>query len=180
MAAHPKQVIMTVEKYYDLPDRDDVVLELHWGRPVELSRPKCWQVKLQQHIAKLLETRSRPDWSVVIGLPFRALSQFDLRTADVGVIAKSRWDAVGEGDLFGSPEIMIEIVTPSNRRGEIADRMALFLATGTQQFCEIDDTRRIVTVTGLDNQNLVYRSVDEVPFPLLGASIKVSEIWEED
>jgi Uma2 family endonuclease len=178
MAAHPEPLLMTVEEYYDLPERDDVILELHWGSLVELSRPKAWHVKLQKHIATLLESRSSPDWSVVIELPFRALPQYDLRAVDVGVVAKSRWDAVGEGDLFGSPEIVIEILSPSNRGKEIAGRIALFLSTGTQQFCMVDRTRRTVTVTGLDSKTLVYKMGDEVPYPLLGTSIAVSEIWE--
>jgi Uma2 family endonuclease len=176
MAAHPKPWLMTVEEYYDLPERDDVIVELHWGSLVELSRPKYWHVKLQKHIARLLEARSGPEWSVVVELPFRALPQYDIRAVDVGVVAKSREDAIGEGDLFGSPEIVIEILSPSNRRKEIAAKMALFLSTGTQQFSVVDRSRRTVSVTGLDSKTLVYKMGDEVPFPLLGASIKVSDI----
>lgn len=179
MAAHPKPLLMTVEEYYDLPERDDVVLELHWGRVVELSTPKAWHVDLQDHIANLLKEPCRPDWKVLVEMPFRAIPQYDLRAVDVGVAAKKRWDAVGRGDLIGSPEIVIEILSPSNRRGEMAGRMALCLSTGTQQFCVIDDTRRTVTVAGSDSKTLVYKNADEVPFPLLGTSIKVSEIWAD-
>jgi Uma2 family endonuclease len=179
MAANPKPMFMTVEEYYDLPERDDVIVELHWGRIVELSRPKPWHIKLQEHIAALLRERRGPNWDVIIELPFRSLPQYELRAVDVGVIAKSRWDAVGEGELFGSPEIVIEILSPSNRRREIADKMILFLSTGTKQFCVIDRNRRTVSVTGPDAKTFVYKIGDEVPFPLLGASIKVSEIWED-
>jgi Uma2 family endonuclease len=178
MAAHPKPFLMTVEEYYDLPDRDDVILELHWGRLVELARPKPWHIKMQKRVAALLEKQSGPEWSVVTELPFRAIPRYDLRAVDVGVIATARWDAVNEGDLFGSPEIVIEILSPSNRRKEIMDKMALCLSTGTQQFCVIERNRRTVTVAGADDQTLVYRIGDEMPFPLLGTSIRVSEIWE--
>jgi len=170
---------MTVEDYYRLPKRDDVIVELHLGSLVELSRPKAWHIKLQKHIAALLEQRSGPAWSVVIELAFRAVPQYDLRAVDVGVVATERWDAVGEGDLFGSPEIVIEILSASNRRKEIADKMALFLSTGTQQFCVIDRTHKTISVTGLENKTRVYKMNDEVPFKLLGTSLKVSEILKD-
>jgi Uma2 family endonuclease len=179
MADHPEPLLMTVEEYYQLPERDDVILELHWGSLVELARPRAWHVDLQDCIAQLLRARCGLDWRVRVELPFRALPQYELRAVDVGVVAKSRWDVVRDGYLFGSPEIVVEILSPSNRPGKIAERMALFLSTGTQQFCLVDWSRRSVSVTGLDNKTLVYKTGDEIPFPLLGACIKVSEIFAE-
>jgi Uma2 family endonuclease len=177
MAAYPEPLLMTVEEFDNLPGRDDVILELHWGRLVELSKPKPWHIKLQLHIAELLKGRSGPNWAIVPELPFRALPQYDLRAVDVGVIAKRRWDAADENDLSGSPEIVIEVLSPSNRRGEITERAALFLSTGTQQFCVVDDTRKIVRVTGLDSKTTTYGVGQEVPFPLLGTSLAIDEIF---
>jgi Uma2 family endonuclease len=178
MAARPKPFLMTVEEYYDVPNRDDVILELHWGRLVEWARPKTWHIDLQDRVAELFKQRSGPEWKVRVEMPFRAVPQYDVRAVDVGVVTRSRWSAVGEGYLFGSPEVVVEILSPSNRRTEITDKMALCLSTGTRQFCVIDRNRRTITVTGVDSQPLVYRVGDEVPFPLLGTSIRVSEIWE--
>jgi Uma2 family endonuclease len=92
-------------------------------------------------------------------------------------VSKEREDAIGRGDLIGSPEIVIEILSPSNRPHEMTDRAELFLDTGTKQFCEVDDTHRTVTVRQLGQTPLLYRAGDEVSFPLLGTSIKISEIW---
>src|ERR1700722_13273686 len=125
MAAFPEPLLVTVEEYYDLPRRDDVILELHWGRLVELSRPKPWHMKLQLRIAELLKVRSGPDWTVVIELPFRALPQYALRAVAVGVIARNRWETAGENDISGSPEIVFEVLSPSNRRGEMTERASL-------------------------------------------------------
>ena len=179
MAAHPLPSLMTAEEFYELPERDDVKLELHWGQLVELAQPKYWHVKLQRHLAKLLEARAGSDWSVVIEMPFRALPQYEVRAADIGVVSRTREDAVGNGDLSGSPEIVVEILSPSNRRKDISERMALFLSTGTKQFCVVDRERRTVSVTGNDNRTQVYQGDDEVPFPLLRARLRVSEIWAE-
>ena len=179
MAAHPKPLLITVEEYCNLPEREDVVLELHWGRVVELSRPKTWHIDLQDRIADLLKARCGPNWRVRVEMSFRAVLQYDVRAVDVGVASKSRWDAARKGYLSGSPEIVIEILSPSNRRKEIADKMILFLSTGTRQFCAIDPNRQTVSVTGTDSKTLIYKMGDEVPFPLLGTSLKVSEIFSD-
>jgi Uma2 family endonuclease len=176
MAAYP-ELLMTVEEFDTLPGRDDVILELQWGRLVELSKPKPWHIKLQLRIAELLKERSGPNWAVVSELPFRAVPQYDLRTVDVGVIAKSRWDAADKNDVPGSPEIVIGVLSPSNRSGEIAERAALFLSTGTQQFCVVDEPRKIVRVTGHDSKTVAYSAGQEVPFPLLGTSLAVDLIF---
>jgi Uma2 family endonuclease len=177
MAAHPNPWLMTVEEFYELPEREDVMLELHWGQLVELGRPKYWHVKMQMRIAALLAQRCGPDWSAIVELPFRAVPQNDVRAADVGVVSKRREDEIGDGDLFGSPEIVIEILSPSNRRKEIEEKMRLCLSTGAQQFCVVDHSKRTVTITTSDGARAVYRGDDEIPFLLLGASIRVSEIW---
>ena len=166
---------MTVEEYYDVARREDVIEELHWGRLVELPFPKAWHIKLRQRFYDLLRERSGPNWEVIVELPFRAVPQFDLRGVNVGVVAKTRWDAALDQDyLHGSPEIVIDIL-PLN--DDITERAALFLATGTQQFCVVDRTRKIVRVTGLDSKTTAYGAGQEVPFPLLGASLKGDEIF---
>ena len=168
---------MTAEDYFEVPERDGFYLELHLGHLVEVGRPKPWHVNMQHLIARLLEQRSGPDWVVRVELPFRAVAQYDVRAVDIGVVSAARWNAVGENDLFGSPEIVVEFLSPSNRRKQMAEEMALFLSTGTRQFCVVDRTRRTLAVTSADGRQLIYRNDDEVPFPLLGISIKVSEIF---
>jgi hypothetical protein len=137
---------MTVEGYDHLPKRDDVI-----------------------DLALLLEERSGPAWSVVIELPFRTVPQYDLRGVEVGVVATEQWDAFGEGGLFGSPEIVIEVLAPSNRRKDIVDKMAL----------SVDRTRKTISMTDLENKTRVYKMNGEVPFAVLGTSLKVSEILKD-
>jgi Uma2 family endonuclease len=177
MAAHIQPILMTVEEYDALPERDDVIVELHWGHLVEVALPQSWHVDLQDRIAELLKQQSGPDWKIRVEMPFRAVAQFDVRAADVGVVAKSRWDAITKGYLQGSPEIVIEILSPSNRAKQMDERLKLCLGTGADQFVLVDFVHRMVKVTSADGKTNVYRGDDEIPFPVLGTSIRVSEIW---
>lgn len=97
--------LITVERFYDLPSREDVIEELHWGCVVELPCPKIWQIKVRQRMADLLQSCAGPDWDVLQNMPFRAVKQFDLRRVSVGVVARSHVENIGHGDLFGPPEI---------------------------------------------------------------------------
>ena len=41
MASAANPLLMTVEEYRQLPDKPDVIQELHWGHVVTLSRPQA-------------------------------------------------------------------------------------------------------------------------------------------
>jgi len=179
VAADPQTKLVTVEEYYRLPRRDDVIVELHLGSLVELSRPQAWHIDMQNRIVELLKARSGAVWKVRASLPFRAVPEYDRRAVDVGVVAAERWEAAGDGDLFGAPEVVVEILPSGTRRKELEPKMALLLSSGTQQYCAVDRTRKTVSVTGLADKTQVYKMKDEVPFPLLGTSLKVSEILND-
>jgi len=53
MAALPEPILKTVEQYRQLPEREDVIQELHWGQVVALSRPKMKHAKLQSLLVRL-------------------------------------------------------------------------------------------------------------------------------
>ena len=58
MAALGEPLLMMVEEFDLLPERQDVLQELHWGCLVNLSRPKGWHTKLQMKLADLLRPLS--------------------------------------------------------------------------------------------------------------------------
>ena len=134
MASAANPLLMTVEEYRQLPDKPDVIQELHWGHVLTLSRPKPLHIKLQSRITRLLCPIAEHLGYVESELPFRALPDYDLRAADVAFVTRERWDAVSEDHLAGSPELVIEISSPSNIRAEIPAMAALCLATGTGEF----------------------------------------------
>ena len=112
-------------------------------------------------------------------LPFRAVSEYDMRAADVAFVTKSRWDEVNDGYLFGAPELVIEIVSPSNNKTQIREYAALCLLNGCQEFWLIDHKSKSVTLTQRDGHSTVYSAGTAIPLSAIGSEeLAVDSIFE--
>ncbi len=111
--------------------------------------------------------------------PYRPLAEFEFRAADVAVISHSRAAAVDENDnLRGAPELVIEIKSPSSRRGKLTELAALCLSNGALEFWVVDLDRKSVTVTDRNGLTTVYSPGQSVPLAAFGAdSLPVDEIF---
>jgi Uma2 family endonuclease len=49
-------------------------------------------------------------------------------------VSKARWDEVNDGYLPGAPELVVEIISPSNTTTQIREYAALCLLNGCQEF----------------------------------------------
>ena len=174
-------LLTTVDEYRQLPRRGDVVQELHWGRVVTLTRPKMKHSKVQYRLVELLRPVAAGRGIVAAELPFRALPEYDLRGADVACVSRARWDATGDDDnLSGSPELVIEVLSPSNTKQEMREKMALCLATGCEEFWVVDATRKTVSVALRGGESGLYRMGDSVRLQAFDGEIAVAEIFSRN
>ena len=170
---------MTVAQYRQLPNRDDAIQELHWGQVVTLTRPKMRHAKIQSRLVRLLRPKAEHLGVVESEVAFRALPEYDLRGADVAFVSQQRWDATPDDDnLHGSPEIVIEVLSPSNTKAEIREKAALYLSTGARDFWIVDPKRRTVTVTRGEGDAGVLSSGDRLPLSMFGGDLEVARIFE--
>jgi Uma2 family endonuclease len=110
---------------------------------------------------------------------FRALPEYDLRGADVAFVAQQRWDATPDDDnLHGSPELVIEVLSPSNTRAEIHEKAVLCLSTGCHEFWVVDPRRRNVSVTRQGCEAVVYGIGDRIPLRSFDSDLGVTEIFD--
>ena len=177
MAALGEPLLMTVKQFQALPERRAALEELHWGSPVTLSRPKPWHVKLQIRIADLLRPLLTEAGYVITELPFRAVPEYDLRAADDAFIARERWDCVGDKDLSGAPELVVEVLSPFNTKPQLREYMALCLVNGCQEFWAVDRSSETVTVTGKEGRSVVYARNEEIPLHIGRGAVSVNEIF---
>ena len=170
--------LMTVAQYRQLPDRQDVIQELHWGMVVNLTRPEMRHAKLQSHLTRLLRpfAEQMAWWKLRLrSVPFPSTNCVARMLA---FVSKERWDATDDDDnLHGSPELVIEILSPSNTKAEIHEKAVLCLSTGAREFWVLDAKRKTISVTPRDGDSVVYRIGDRIPLALFGGYFEVSEVF---
>src|SRR5206468_13009733 len=132
---------------------------------------------LQRHLRKLLEPVAEPlGFLVDTEYPYRPLPENEVWGADVACVKYAR-HIVESKWLTGSPELVIEVKSPSNTKAELADKAMTTLAgEGAVEFWIVDAKSRTVTVH-TRNGMAVYRAEMAVPIGLFGKSIHVDVIF---
>jgi Uma2 family endonuclease len=112
----------------------------------------------------------------------RPLPEYEVWSPDVGLTTRERWNATRNDDwLAGSPELAIEVLSPSNTKREMEDRRATLFAGGCQQFWTVDARSRTVTVSTPDGAHQTYTAADSIPLePYATVPFPVAEIFDAE
>jgi Uma2 family endonuclease len=172
--------LMTVEEFLKLPEDDGPVYhELRNGELVSVTRPKLKHHLIQSRLRDILKPLAPAGSFVEYEVAFRALPEYELRVADVAYISRERFEQTDPNDYFhGAPDLVIEVLSPSNTASELYDKEKLCLENGAREFWVADSDRRQVKVTTPDGHTVTWQSGQEIPLSLLGnAKISVDAIF---
>lgn len=163
--------LMTVAEFINLPEpRNGYKQELRAGEVVEFPPPVLKHVVVQNTVMLFLHAAKPSGSYVSMEIPFRALPEHETRAADVAWISAERWKYTNfKGYLFGAPDLVVEVLSPSNTRSEMQERETLCLANGTLEFWVIDADRRQVSVTRKGDSPQLYIAGEQIPLTLLNA-----------
>ena len=151
-------------------------LELHNGEVVKVGSPKHQHWKIQRRIAALLTAILGDQGEAGTEFPFCPRPEFEMRIADVAWLSAGRFAAIPSDDnLQGSPEMVVEVLSPSNRAAELLEKKHLCFSAGCEQFWIVDAKRAIIEVTLGDSTVHVYKSGDRIPVG--SSSLAVHEIF---
>jgi Uma2 family endonuclease len=176
MAALPQ--LISVEQFRQLPE-GELQYELHHGELVAMTRPKHRHVNLQLRLSRLLEPRLRSFGEVASEVPYRPFPEFDLRVADLAAVSRARWEAVDPDDnLYGTPELVIEVKSPSNTERQLRELVSICLNKDTLEVWIVDTGRKTVTVVRRDGAPVVFISGDSLSLAAFGGGeVPVNEIF---
>lgn len=169
---------MTVADFERLPEPrgSSVSRELHHGELIEVTRPKSLHFSLQRRLRILLEPRM-PDHIVDIEIAFRPLPDHEVWAADVAAISQARWNGIpADGWLSGAPELVIEVLSPSNTASEMLDKENICLSNGALEFWLVDPSRKVVRVSRSNGATQIYADGASIPL-LSGDSLPVDLIF---
>lgn len=172
--------LMTVEEFRKLPeDNGPVYHELRHGEVSAVTRPKLRHALMQRSLRRLIEALAEPGSLVDTEVAYRALPEYELRAADVACVSAERFAVADQDDnIQGAPDLVIEVLSPSNTAAEIYDKEKLCLKNGAKEFWVVDPDRVQVKVSTPDGRTMTWHSGQEIPLPLFqGARIAVNDIF---
>jgi Uma2 family endonuclease len=169
--------LLTVEEFLRLPDPPEGHYELHHGEVVALPPRKSGHQKIQDRLQMLLKRMLGEDYVVRMEMAFRPMLEHEVWVADVGCVSVGRDDATAADDyLMGAPELVIEVLSPSNTVDEINDKMHICMSNGCDSFWIVDPKRRVVSV--MHGAVTTHYGIDAtIVISSLDVEVKVGEIF---
>jgi Uma2 family endonuclease len=169
---------ITVDEYERIPDPPGGRYELHHGEVVFVTFPIRQHKDLQYRLRIILESLPRAEgYRIDTEFPYRPLAENEVWGADVACVSRTRYDAVDKW-LEGSPELVIEVRSPSNTKSEMHDKAMTTLAgAGAVEFWIVDAASRTVLVHSKATGIHVYSGDDAVPLSMFDAQIALSELF---
>jgi Uma2 family endonuclease len=96
---------------------------------------------------------------------------------DVSFVAKDR-SQHSDGYYLGPPDLAVEVLSPSDRRGKVERKLSLWLELGTRSVWLVNPRRRTVEVISSTGERRMLHETDElVDDTIPGFRVTVSEIF---
>lgn len=152
MKAMTWEDILEDRSLQDLPYK----IETNRHNQIIMSPASAWHGNYEYEIGKLLGTLL-PEGKIINEAPVRTSE--GVRVADVGWMTRERWLPQKRSTaLVLAPEICVEILSPSNTRAEMLNKMTLYYAKGAQEVWLCDEAGNMEFFTALSAPEPVTKS----------------------
>jgi Uma2 family endonuclease len=169
---------MTFAEFQQLPNPPEGFrLELRHGELFQLPPPKFEHSRVQWQLRRLLERAAGDAAIVTTEFGFRPTPENEYLITDVAFASTKRWNSTDPNGYFsGAPEIVIEVLSPSNTAIEMLDERNTCLENGSREFWIVDTDHRQVEVSTPDGHTITYKSGQEIPL-FFGGRLAVDSIF---
>lgn len=173
--------LVTVEEFLAMPEPvSGARPELHYGEIAPMTFPKLKHGSMSRRLLFLLNARLEQFGYVDKELAFRALPEYDFRAADVAFVSNSRYENSDPYQhLIGAPELVVEVLSPSNTAAEILEREQLCLENGSLEFWVVNMEKQTIHVASRTFASKLYRRGDRISLAAFGGGeLSVDEVFE--
>ena len=117
---------------------------------------------------------------VAVEFGYRPSPEHQYWVSDFAVTSHARYEGLpADGVLPGAPELVVEVLSPSNTAFEIRDKRKLCLENGSVQFWVADADQCEMEVWTPDGRSVTYRAGQQIPlFFAPGSFVSVDAIFE--
>lgn len=127
MASTPAK-LLTFQEYEQIPNPPGGRYELYHGELVNIAFPEHRHQRAQRQIRRLLEN-AVGDGGIVEAKAYRPVPEYECWSADVAYLTNERWNNIDRW-LAGAPDLVVEVLSPSNTATEILDKKKPACKTG--------------------------------------------------
>jgi Uma2 family endonuclease len=172
--------LMTAEEFANMPD-DGVRHELIKGELLTMSVPNFLHGAVTANLLALLHIYVKAkNLGVVLGE-----SGFHLESGpdtvlgpDVSFVTRDRIGTISDSFYPGAPDLAVEVLSPSDRKGKVERKTALWLELGARSVWNVNPRKRTVEVVHADGNRWLFHESDElVDDTVPGFRVAVSEIF---
>lgn len=189
MSTASPQRLMTIEEFHALPPVEGVVRDLVrgvvWERP--MTRRNRWHSQVESQIVHILKTwrESQPEprgqvFSGEIGCDLPIVNSSV--GIDVAYFSAEMLAAQPDGAkyLVGTPDLAVEILSPSDTVERVHEKIQDYLEAGTPHVWTVDVDFRTITVYQPDESPRMYSANDELTAEphLPGFSVRLTNVFE--
>lgn len=178
-----KQGEYTLEDYYALPDErrveliDGVIYDM--GAPNVLHQIICtaiWRVLMEY-----IEKKKGSCLPLVSPVDVR-LDCDDKTMVQPDVLIVCDRDKVTKGCVYGAPDFIVEIISPSTRKKDMYIKLAKYTEAGVREYWLVDPDKKKVLVYDLEHEECpaIYGFDSKVPIAIFDGECEVdfAEIYE--
>jgi Uma2 family endonuclease len=175
---------VTLADYLKMESPEGADDELIKGEVVISSAAKPNHALITKRLMRLLDEvvdEAKFEVNVDMSIVVEPADPASMPRPDVFVMDRARFRGAAVEDRYpeGSPELAIEVVSPSNTRKELADKIDLYLTHGSLAVWIVYRQKRSVVLWEAGGQSREFRVGDTVPLPraVSDRGIQVSEIF---
>ena len=177
--------LMTAEELLDMPD-DGHRYELIRGELKKMAPPGQYHGRLALDVAAPLRAHVRANnlGTVYAEFGFRLETDPDhVLAPDVSFISRERLEEIGETDGYwpGAPDLVVEVISPSDRYTEVEDKVEDWLRAGVRMVIVVNPRNSTVRVhrSSSDIVNLTNDDVIDGDDVVPGWVLPVREIFQQ-
>jgi Uma2 family endonuclease len=180
MTIHKDSIKLTYEHYALIPNdgkRHEIIEGEHYVNPAPNLFHQTLSRRIQYQLYTQIELQGR---GVVFDAPVDVqLHDHSIVQPDLVVVLSENKEILTKPKIDGVPDLMIEILSPSNPKHDREIKMQLYLKSGIREYWIVDPMSERVEQYQLKDGS--YESIDHddnVTLTIMnGVSVDISELW---
>lgn len=175
----------TYQDYLKLPEEMGFHYEVLEGNLIRESSPNVMHQRVSRHLQRILEDyfiKTDPAGEVLNAPLDVTFSNKTVVQPDLLYISGNQKEIIKEKRIDGSPDLVVEIISPSNSRKERLEKMQIYQKAGIKHYWIVDPDERTLECFALCNGNytILASGMDEdiVEYPnFKGLNISLKKLW---